>query len=94
VVTDPDRKVYAALALGRARWWSFLRPSVLMGYFRALFQAAPANPVEGDDVLQLGGDFVVSADGQLVYARRSTTPTDRPSPVELLAAVDKSAGEN
>ena len=40
-----------------------------------------------EDLLQLGGDFVVGRDGRLVYAFRSRSPDERPAVDDLLEAV-------
>ena len=39
---------------------------------------------EGEDVLQLGGDFVLSGDRRLIYAHRSADPIDRPAAETLV----------
>jgi hypothetical protein len=46
----------------------------------------PAKPVD-DDMLQLGGDFLIDAAGRLAWSRPSREPTDRPSALELQAAM-------
>jgi hypothetical protein len=51
----------------------------------------PQGPNKGDDVLQLGGDFIVDAAGRLAYAFRSAEPTHRPSARELLEQIRKAA---
>ena len=40
---------------------------------------------EGEDALQLGGDFLVDRDGGILWAYRSVDPTDRPTVEQLLA---------
>jgi hypothetical protein len=42
---------------------------------------------QGEDVLQLGGDFILDREGRLAYAYRSADPTDRPAVEVLLRAV-------
>jgi hypothetical protein len=42
---------------------------------------------EGEDVLQLGGDFVLNGDRRLIYAYPSADPTDRPAAESLVQAV-------
>jgi hypothetical protein len=93
VVCDPSTEAYRALGLGRASWWTFLRPGVIGRYLLALARGTrPAKLHEGDDLLQLGGDFVLDGRHQLVYAYRSRTPTDRPAATELLDAVRRAVG--
>src|SRR5262249_10472941 len=87
-VADPQRVAYRAFGLERTSWWSFLRPAVLLGYLRLLFGGwRPRRASEGEDVLQLGGDFVLDGRGHLTHAWRSAEPTERPSVEELLRAV-------
>lgn len=93
VVSDPERAAYRALALDRTTWREILRPRVLGRYLRFLFQGwMPQMGNREEDVLQLGGDFVLDAARKLVYAYRSAEPTDRPSAAELLEAVRRIAG--
>jgi peroxiredoxin len=87
-VSDPERAAYLALSLGRASWASFLRLNVLARYLKLMFRGwRPQAPEKGEDVLQLGGDFVIDAAGRLAYAYRSPVATDRPPARELLEAV-------
>lgn len=85
VVSDPEMTVYRAFALGRTRLRSFLRPTVVWRYLKLMFQGwKPNKPGEGDDVLQLGGDFVLDGRQRLVYAHPSKDGADRPAATELL----------
>jgi AhpC/TSA antioxidant enzyme len=87
-VADPERTAYRAFGLERASWATLLRPGVVLRYLRLLFRGWRPRPVrEGEDVLQLGGDFVLDGEGRLVYAYRSAEPTDRPAVEALLQAV-------
>jgi peroxiredoxin len=88
VVADPDLTVYRALGLGRASWASLLRPSVLGLYLKLIVRGGPLRrPPKGEDVHQLGGDFVLDRQRRLVYAYRSADPSDRPAAGELVRAV-------
>jgi peroxiredoxin len=85
VVSDPEREQFHRFGLERVRWRDYLRPQAVLGYARLLTRGwLPRLPYRGDDVHQQGGDFVISADGRLLYAYRSATPADRPAPEELL----------
>jgi AhpC/TSA antioxidant enzyme len=85
---DPERRAYAAFGLERAKWRTFFNPRVLWGYFRAMFRGYRVRtPYAGEDVLQLGGDFVLARDLRVVYARPSINPTDRPAVSDVLAAL-------
>lgn len=88
VVSDPGRRAYQAFGLERTGWLTFFRPKVLGGYLRGLLKGYTLKkPVTGEDVRQLGGDFLLSRAGAVVYEYRSADPTDRPSVAKLLAAV-------
>lgn len=87
-VCDPDRTAYRYFGLDRGRWSMFFRAKVLARYLRLIFTGWRPRPgVAGEDMLQLGGDFVLSADRRLVYAHRSNDPADRPAVTELVERV-------
>lgn len=87
VVSDPDRTAYRAFGLGRVGWGHFLRPDVLFGYLRHLATGRRVRkPAVGEDVRQLGGDFLVSRNLRLVYAHPSRAATDRPTLAAIRAA--------
>jgi peroxiredoxin len=88
VVSDPTLAGYRRLGLERASWTTLLRPRVIWRYLKAMLRGTmPRKPGDKEDVLQLGGDFVLDAQRRLVYAHPSLDPTDRPSAAELLRAV-------
>ena len=81
VVADPSLTAYRALDLGRTSWWTLLRPAVIGRYLRQMVQGwLPEKPNEGEDLLQLGGDFVLDAQQRLAYIYRSTEPTETMPP--------------
>jgi hypothetical protein len=85
-VADEERVAYHAYGLGRGSWWRVYGPATWLAYARLLRRGEHlARPSE--DTLQLGGDFVVAADGRLAYAFRSRRPDDRPPVDELVDAV-------
>jgi len=89
VLADPQRRLYQALGLERTRPWIFLWPPVVLGYLWSLLRGyRPRLPRPGEDVLQLGGDFLLNRRRTLLYAYRSAHPTDRPSAATLLAVLD------
>lgn len=94
VVADPERAAYRAFGLERTSWATVLRPDVVLRYLRLIFRGwKPQQAHGGEDVLQLGGDFVLDATGRLVYAHRSAEPTDRPPIDELLRALEAAQDE-
>jgi peroxiredoxin len=92
VVADPSRAAYHGLGLGRTSWATFFRGGVLARYLRLLFRGWLPSSSEGEDVLQLGGDFVLDGQGRLISGYRSTEPTDRPPAADLLRALRAAAG--
>lgn len=88
VACDPERKAYLAFGLQRARWRDILGGKVLLGYLRRMFQGwMPRKPQKQEDVLQLGGDFVLDGQRRILYAHPSRTPMDRPTGKELLDVI-------
>ena len=88
VVADPTRQGYQAFGLERTSWSAMLAVRSVLRYLRLILRGwLPRRPREGEDVLQLGGDFVLDATGQVVYAHPSGEPTDRPSVSDLIDAV-------
>lgn len=88
IVSDPDRIAYRAFGLERTGWSAFFRPKVLWGYFRGLFKGyGVKKPYEGEDLLQLGGDFVLDRSGRVVFAYPSADPTDRPAMSAIVEAI-------
>lgn len=88
VVSDPTLAGYRRFGLERTTVGALLRPGVIWRFVRRIFQGwLPRKPGAGEDVLQLGGDFVLDARQRLVYAHPSREPTDRPTPSALLAAL-------
>lgn len=87
-LADPERVAYRSFELGRTTWRDVLGMRVL-GRFTAMMLRGwlPQKPQTGDDIFQLGGDFVLDADLRLRYAYRSADPTDRPTPADLLRAM-------
>jgi hypothetical protein len=80
LVSDPDRGAYRAFGLERTGWVTFFKPGVLWKYLRGMFRGYRVKtPYAGEDVLQLGGDFVLDKLGRVVFAYPSANPTDRPS---------------
>ncbi len=87
-VADPDRAGYQAFALGRTSVLGLVRPRVLWGYIQQMLKGwRPLKPVD-DDLMQLGGDFLLDARGKLAWTYGSREATDRPNADQLRAAIE------
>jgi len=86
VLVDQDRAAYATWGLGRAPWWRIWLDPVVWRTYATLLGSGARLRGSGDDVLQLGGDFVVAPDGSIAYSRPQQRD-DRPPVGELLAVV-------
>jgi hypothetical protein len=88
VVCDPERVAYRAFGLQRVGWLSFFRPKVLAGYIGKMLRGHRVRrPYAGEDLLQLGGDFVLNRQREVKFAFTSNDPTARPSVEELLRSL-------
>jgi len=76
LLLDPDRIVYRAYRL-RSSIWRVWQPKVWLGYARLMWRGWQWRGIR-DDPHQLGGDFIVDANGVLRFAHWSNDPTDRP----------------
>lgn len=92
VVSDSSRTAYQAFGLVRTSWGSIFRASVVGRYLGLILRGwLPRRPQSEEDVMQLGDDFVLDGQRRLVYAYRSTEPTDRPTVDDLLTAVRRAS---
>jgi len=64
-----------------------LSPLFLAKYLALMLKGWVPGSNEGEDVLQLGGDFVLSGDRRLIYAYPSANPMDRPAAESLVQVV-------
>ena len=90
-LSDQQRRAYRAYGLGRASWLRTLTPRALAPYL-TLYLRPPGGRrsrlgYSGQDLRQMGGDFVVAPDGRLALAYASHDPADRPSVEQLLGAI-------
>jgi hypothetical protein len=91
-LTDEARAAYRAYHLGRASWLRTLTPRALAPYITLYLRRrgrrrGPFRPLEGADLRQMGGDFVVAPNGRLALAYASHDPADRPSADQILAVI-------
>lgn len=90
IVGDPNRRAYRAFGLDRTPLWRFFRPKAVVRYLWLIGKGwRPRLPKAGEDVFQLGGDFLVDRELHLRYAYRSADPADRPGMPQLIAEVRK-----
>jgi peroxiredoxin len=88
VLSDATLAAYGAFGLRRGSLGSMLRPRVIGRYLLHILRGwLPKKSAAGQDVFQLGGDFVFDRDGVLRYAHPAAEPTDRPSAAHLLEQV-------
>jgi hypothetical protein len=88
IVADPGRAAYKAFGLERTGLLTFFRPGVVLGYLLGMLRGyAPKMPYKGEDVMQLGGDFVIDRSRRVIFAYPSATPTDRPRVRAIRAAL-------
>jgi hypothetical protein len=88
VLCDPTREAYRAFELGRTSWLRLLNPLVAGRYSLIVLRGwLPFRPQKGDDLMQLGGDFVLDGERRLVFAYSSANATDRPAVETLVQAV-------
>lgn len=86
LLSDPALTAYRYFATAHTSLLGFLRPGVLVHFLRLLVRGwLPGKPTRGDDLFQLGGDFILDAAGRLLYAHASRDAADRPSVDDLLA---------
>lgn len=82
LLLDPERVVYNAYGLERSlfRSWNL---GTIWRYVQLLGSGRRWRGIQGDSA-QLGGDFIVDAEGVVRLAYRSYDPTDRPTVPQLL----------
>jgi hypothetical protein len=93
VFSDPSMRSYVAFGLGRVPLTTLLRPGVLAHYLALWWRGQSwRRPYPGDDLLQLGGDFVIGPDGRLAFAFRGEDPGKRPAAEVIVDAVRRAVG--
>ena len=84
MLLDADRRAYADYGLSSSVWRVW-QPRVLFYYAKKVLQGKSLRPGRGDPH-QLGGDFLMGADGRLRLVYYSDDPTDRPPLDSILQA--------
>lgn len=83
LLLDPERSVYDAYGLQRSLLGSS-SPRTVLQYVRLLLSGRRWRGIQGDSA-QLGGDFVIDAEGIVRLAHPSHDTVDRPPVADLLA---------
>lgn len=84
VLSDPHRRLYRRLGIGRAPWWRTYNPGTLAVYASAVLRHQKLHRPE-EDARQLGADAVVVS-GVVRTLWRPASPDDRPTALEVLTA--------
>lgn len=84
VLSDPDRRLYRRLGIGRAPWWRVYSPGTVALYARAVAGGHRLTRPE-EDTRQLGGDAIM-VEGTVTTLWRPRSPDDRPPAAEVIAA--------
>jgi peroxiredoxin len=87
VALDRDRTAYRAWGLRRMPLPLIWLDPKVWGQYTTLLASGERMRRSGGDERQMGGDFVVNADGVIVYARPQRRD-DRPPVAELIKAVE------
>lgn len=86
-VADPTRDVYRAYGLGHTTPDKVFGFKILRQYARWKQQGKPIRKT-ADDPMQRGGNFVVNRQGVLTLSHTGYDQSERPSPAEILAALN------
>ncbi|MCP4601102.1 MAG: redoxin domain-containing protein [Proteobacteria bacterium] len=89
ISSDPEHKAYQDYGLLDASFSTIWHPKVALKYAALMLKGRrPKFAPKSEDLSQLGGDFVIDSDGQIVYAFISQRADHRPDVSELVSAVD------
>ena len=91
-LSDPTRAGYRAFELGHTSWWTFLSAKIIWRYLRLRLAGWVQDKLDWkEDMLQLGGDFVLDRQGRILFAYRSKEATDRPAVQEIVRILRSTA---
>lgn len=85
LLVDTDKTVFRYFGLRRSVLAVWNIPSLIKYAEQLTAGIELLRSLEGDDVHQLGGDFMMDTRGQLLYVYCGQTSYDRPSVSQLLA---------
>ncbi|HUI39209.1 MAG TPA: AhpC/TSA family protein [Candidatus Nitrosotalea sp.] len=92
-IPDPMRASYRTMGLERTTWWNILFPSQEGKRRRAAAKVAGCSvSIEGtmqkhSDILQLPGAALIAKGGKIEWLYRGSSPSDLPSPADLLSRI-------
>jgi peroxiredoxin len=88
-LADPEQRAYEAYGLRKAGLAEILRAENGLKYMRLQLSSETRQRTakRGEDVVQLGGTFVVDTGGVIRYAHRNRHTGDNPPNDEVLAAL-------
>jgi peroxiredoxin len=89
---DPLREAYAEVEVGRGTRDQVLGRKIARRYLGVIVKSrvtgsTKADAVQGGDMQQLPGTFVVGRDGRVVFAHYAVSSADNPPVLDVLAAV-------
>ena len=87
LLTDPEMDSYRAYGLQCGGLRQIFSLATILAYVKLLARGRFYH-FRRSDLRQLGGDFVVDAEGLIQYQYRSDAPNDRPSVDELIRVID------
>ena len=86
LLIDEERVLYRHFGMGRANWWTLLKPTTIWKYFLLWRRGVKAQKI-GSDVHQLGGDVLIDPEGAVQLVHVSKEPHDRPSIESIIMLV-------
>ena len=87
LLSDPERGVYRTYGLASGNLSRVFGPGTIWAYIKLLARGRWYH-FQKSDLRQLGGDFVIGANGIVRYQHRSAAPHDRPPAERLLEVLD------
>lgn len=86
VVTDVTKASYKAMGLMRVPFYHFFRPRIVWDAIKLLLRGEKIRRLtRTEDILQLGGDFLIDRDRRILYAYPSVDATDRAGAETMLS---------
>lgn len=94
VLIDVEMESYRRWGLGTANpLKTYLSPGIVLGYARRVLLQGERLSL-GSEPRQLGGDFVIGADGRLTYSHPQAAVDDRPPAALLVRELERASAES